>query len=215
MDKLTKGILGITVTVTVIGVITIMSLLMKLRDEEVKNDNLIRQNNEQNQARQDDRVGAVEKQVKDALAQQQAENDKRIAELREEMKAASDVAAKDLAAVKAERAQLSETIANTIREKEESEELTPLQKKIREAPAIAKVIDVNEGLGFIVINAGSSKGIEEGSRFNIRRDKFIVAEVEIYKVENADSSIGNIDPAKKPPGISIRKGDEVIGYPIF
>ena len=173
------------------------------------------QNNEQNQARQDDRVGAVEKQVKDALAQQQAENDKRIAELREEMKAASDVAAKDLAAVKAERAQLSETIANTIREKEESEELTPLQKKIREAPAIAKVIDVNEGLGFIVINAGSSKGIEEGSRFNIRRDKFIVAEVEIYKVENADSSIGNIDPAKKPPGISIRKGDEVIGYPIF
>ncbi|HAA88089.1 MAG: hypothetical protein VX646_04285 [Verrucomicrobiota bacterium] len=215
MDKLTKGILGITVTVTVIGVVTIMSLLMKLRDEEVKNDNLIRQNNEQNQARQDDRVGAVEKQVKDALAQQQAENDKRIAELREEMKAASDVAAKDLAAVKAERAQLSETIANTIREKEESEELTPLQKKIREAPAIAKVIDVNEGLGFIVINAGSSKGIEEGSRFNIRRDKFIVAEVEIYKVENADSSIGNIDPAKKPPGISIRKGDEVIGYPIF
>ena len=215
MDKLTKVILGITVTVTVIGVVTIMSLLMKLRDEEVKNDNLIRQNNEQNQARQDDRVGAVEKQVKDALAQQQAENDKRIAELREEMKAASDVAAKDLAAVKAERAQLSETIANTIREKEESEELTPLQKKIREAPAIAKVIDVNEGLGFIVINAGSSKGIEEGSRFNIRRDKFIVAEVEIYKVENADSSIGNIDPAKKPPGISIRKGDEVIGYPIF
>ncbi|MCH2026128.1 MAG: hypothetical protein MK172_10330 [Verrucomicrobiales bacterium] len=215
MDKLTKVILGITVTVTVIGVVTIMSLLMKLRDEEVKNDNLIRQNNEQNQARQDDRVGAVEKQVKDALAQQQADNDKRIAELREEMKAASDVAAKDLAAVKAERAQLSETIANTIREKEESEELTPLQKKIREAPAIAKVIDVNEGLGFIVINAGSSKGIEEGSRFNIRRDKFIVAEVEIYKVENADSSIGNIDPAKKPPGISIRKGDEVIGYPIF
>ena len=72
MDKLTKGILGITVTVTVIGVVTIMSLLMKLRDEEVKNDNLIRQNNDQNQARQDDRVGAVEKQVKDALAQQQA-----------------------------------------------------------------------------------------------------------------------------------------------
>ena len=66
MDKLTKGILGITVTVTVIGVVTIMSLLMKLRDEEVKNDNLIRQNNEQNQARQDDRVGAVEKQDKDA-----------------------------------------------------------------------------------------------------------------------------------------------------
>ena len=74
---------------------------------------------------------------------------------------------------------------------------------------------MNEGLGFVVIDAGSSKGIEEGSRFNIRRDKFIVAEVEIYKVENADSSIGNIDSTKKPPGISIRKGDEIIGHPIF
>jgi len=215
MDKLTKGILGITVTVTVIGAVSIMSLVMKLSDEQDKTANLIGQINEQNQARQDDRVGAVEKQMKDTLAQQQAENDKRIAQLREEMKAASNVAAKDLEAVKAERAQLSETIAKTIREKEKAEELTPLQKKIREAPAIAKVVDVNEGLGFVVIDAGSSKGIEEGSRFNIRRDKFIVAEVEIYKVENADSSIGNIDSTKKPPGISIRKGDEIIGHPIF
>ena len=40
-------------------------------------------------------------------------------------------------------------------------------------------------------------------------------EVEIDKVVDADSSIGNIDASKKPPGINIRKGDEIIGYPIF
>tara|TARA_B100001250_G_scaffold366006_1_gene347088 strand:+ start:126 stop:773 length:648 start_codon:yes stop_codon:yes gene_type:complete len=215
MDKLTKGILGITVTVTVIGVVCIMSLVMKLSDEKDKTASLIGEIKEQNTARQDDRVGAVEKQMKEALAQQQVENDERIAEIREEMKSASSSAAKDLEAVKAERAQLSETIAKTLRDKKEAEELTPLQKKIREAPAIGQVTAVKEGLGFVVINAGSSKGIEEGSRFNIRRDKFIVAEVEINEVVDADNSIGNIDSSKKPPGISIRKGDEVIGHPIF
>lgn len=215
MDKLTKGILGITVTVTVIGVVCIMSLVMKLSDEKDKTASLIGEIKEQNTARQDDRVGAVEKQMKEALAQQQVENDKRISEIREEMKSASSSAAKDLEAVKAERAQLSETIAKTLRDKKEAEELTPLQKKIREAPAIGQVTAVKEGLGFVVINAGSSKGIEEGSRFNIRRDKFIVAEVEINEVVDADNSIGNIDSSKKPPGISIRKGDEVIGHPIF
>lgn len=215
MDKLTKGILGITVTVTVIGVVCIMSLVMKLSDEKDKTAGLIGEIKEQNTARQDDRVGAVEKQMKEALAQQQVENDKRIAEIREEVKSASSSAAKDLEAVKAERAQLSETIAKTLRDKKEAEELTPLQKKIREAPAIGQVTAVKEGLGFVVINAGSSKGIEEGSRFNIRRDKFIVAEVEINEVVDADNSIGNIDSSKKPPGISIRKGDEVIGHPIF
>ncbi|MDG1854245.1 MAG: hypothetical protein P8I97_08800 [Verrucomicrobiales bacterium] len=215
MDKLTKGILGITVTVTVIGVVCIMSLVMKLSDEKDKTAGLIGEIKEQNTARQDDRVGAVEKQMKEALAQQQVENDKRIAEIREEVRSASSSAAKDLEAVKAERAQLSETIAKTLRDKKEAEELTPLQKKIREAPAIGQVTAVKEGLGFVVINAGSSKGIEEGSRFNIRRDKFIVAEVEINEVVDADNSIGNIDSSKKPPGISIRKGDEVIGHPIF
>lgn len=215
MDKLTKSILGITVTVTVIGVVCIMSLVMKLSEEQNKTSDLIGQINEQNVARQDDRVSVVEKQMNDALANQQTENDKRIAQLREEIKATSNAAAKDLEAVKAERAQLSETIAKSVREKKEAEELTPLQKKIREAPALAKVSVVNEGLGFVVINAGSSKGIEEGSRFHIRRDKFIVAEVEIDKVLDADSSIGNIDATKKPPGINIRKGDEIIGYPIF
>ena len=211
MDKLTKIILGITVTVTVIGVVSIMSLVMKLSDEKEKNANLVGQINNENTTRQDDRVGAVEK----LMTQQQAENDKQIAKLREEIKVASIESANELEAVKAERAQLSETIAKTVRKKKEAEELTPLQKKIREAPAIGKVTDVKEGLGFVVIDAGSSKGIEKGSRFNIRRDKFIVAEVEINEVVDADNSIGNIDSSKKPPVISIRKGDEVIGHPIF
>ena len=34
MDKLTKIILGITVTVTVIGVVCVMSLVMKLSNEK-------------------------------------------------------------------------------------------------------------------------------------------------------------------------------------
>ena len=71
MDKLTKSILGITVTVTVIGVVCIMSLVMKLSEEQNKTADLIGQINEQNAARQDDRVSVVEKQMNDALAEQQ------------------------------------------------------------------------------------------------------------------------------------------------
>ena len=108
-----------------------------------------------------------------------------------------------------------ETIAEKLKGQEQTQELTPMQKKIKDAPAIAKVIAVKEGLGFVVIDAGSSKGIEKGTRFNIRRDKFIVAEVEINEVVDGSNSIGNIDADKKPPGINIREGDEVIGYPVF
>ena len=130
-------------------------------------------------------------------------------------KSAANLAAADLEAVRAERAQLTQTIAKKLDNQKKTEELTPMQKKIRDAPAIAKIIAVKEDLGFVVINAGSSRGIEKGTRFNIRRDKFIVAEVEIGEVVDSTNSIGNIDADKKPPGINIREGDEVIGYPVF
>lgn len=217
MDKLTKIILGVGAGLVVLGVVCIMSLMMKLSVKKEENRQLSDQIKADNVARQDDKVGAVEKQMLEALAKQQLENDKRMEALRVEMKATASSASADLKAVKEERAQLSETIAKNLREKEEKleEKLTPLQKKIRDAPAIAKVIAVKEGLGFVVIDAGSAKGIEKGSRFNIRRDVFIVAEVEINDVVDADNSIGNIDSSKSTPGISIRTGDEVIGYPVF
>tara|TARA_B100001175_G_C19479852_1_gene626468 strand:+ start:1044 stop:1682 length:639 start_codon:yes stop_codon:yes gene_type:complete len=212
MDKMTKIILASAIGITLIGVVFIMGLVMKLSTATTENSNLVKQITDQNSSIKDNNA-EVEKQMNAALNKQKIENDLRIDQLRKEMKTASDSAAADLEAVKAERAQLTETIAEKLKKKED--ELTPLQKKIREAPAIAKVVAVKEALGFVVIDAGSAKGIEKGSRFNIRRDKFIVAEVEIDEVVDSSNSIGNIDIDKKPPGINIREGDEIIGYPVF
>lgn len=212
MDKMTKIILASAIGITLIGVVFIMGLVMKLSTATTENSNLVKQITDQNSSIKDNNA-EVEKQMNAALNKQKIENDLRIDQLRKEMKTATDSAAADLEAVKAERAQLTETIAEKLKKKED--ELTPLQKKIREAPAIAKVVAVKEALGFVVIDAGSAKGIEKGSRFNIRRDKFIVAEVEIDEVVDSSNSIGNIDIDKKPPGINIREGDEIIGYPVF
>tara|TARA_B100001057_G_scaffold71269_1_gene65477 strand:- start:3225 stop:3863 length:639 start_codon:yes stop_codon:yes gene_type:complete len=212
MDKMTKIILASAIGITLVGVVFIMGLVMKLSTATTENSNLVKQITDQNSSIKDNNA-EVEKQMNAALNKQKLENDLRIDQLRKEMKTASDSAAADLEAVKAERAQLTETIAEKLKKKED--ELTPLQKKIREAPAIAKVVAVKEALGFVVIDAGSAKGIEKGSRFNIRRDKFIVAEVEIDEVVDSSNSIGNIDIDKKPPGINIREGDEIIGYPVF
>ena len=212
MDKMTKIILASAIGITLVGVVFIMGLVMKLSTATTENSNLVKQITDQNSSIKDNNA-EVEKQMKAAFNKQKLENDLKIDQLREEMKTASDAATADLEAVKAERAQLTETIAEKLKKKED--ELTPLQKKIREAPAIAKVVAVKEALGFVVIDAGSAKGIEKGSRFNIRRDKFIVAEVEIDEVVDSSNSIGNIDIDKKPPGINIREGDEIIGYPVF
>ena len=212
MDKMTKIILASAIGITLIGVVFIMGLVMKLSTATTENSNLVKQITDQNSSIKDNNA-EVEKQMNAALNKQKLENDLRIDQLRKEMKTATDSAAADLEAVKAERAQLTETIAEKLKKKED--ELTPLQKKIREAPAIAKVVAVKEALGFVVIDAGSAKGIEKGSRFNITRDKFIVAEVEIDEVVDSSNSIGNIDIDKKPPGINIREGDEIIGYPVF
>ena len=214
MDKMTKIILSAAVSISVLAVIYIMKLSMEKSQLSMEKSNLVQQINDQNTSIIQNKV-EVEKQLEDALNKQKQENEKTLESLRKEMMDAANSAAADLEAVRAERAQLTETIAEKLKGQDQIQELTPMQKKIKDAPAIAKVIAVKEGLGFVVIDAGSSKGIEKGTRFNIRRDKFIVAEVEINEVVDGSNSIGNIDSDKKPPGINIREGDEVIGYPVF
>ena len=214
MDKMTKIILSVAISITVLAVIYIMKLSMEKSRLSMEKSDLVQQINDQNTSIKENKI-EVEKQLQEVINQQKKDNEQTLEALRQEMKAAANSAAADLEAVRAERAQLTQTIAEKLNDQKKTEELTPMQKKIRDAPAIAKIIAVKEDLGFVVINAGSSRGIEKGTRFNIRRDKFIVAEVEIDEVVDSSNSIGNIDAEKKPPGINIREGDEVIGYPVF
>ena len=212
MDKLTKGAL-----LSTIGLLVIVSLylgkswlegkagILKTQEE---NDNLRQQviderNDNEMRLKEDERL----RKEADAMLADQIEA---LCKQVSESNAAADA---DLSALEAEKKALLESI----RKKKEAEaaELTEEQRKISEAPAIAKIAAVDGGKGFVIIDAGSAKGVESGVRFNIRRDKFIVGEIEISKVIDEGKSIAEIDGAKIPQGLSIRLGDDVVSHPIY
>ncbi len=216
MDKLTKGAL-----VATIGLLVIVTLYMGKGwlegTEERKKAEL--ENNNLRQQVLDDRkqVTANERKMQDNFDRLRQEGDAKlaaeIATLRKEVDLKAAATSANLSALEAEK----EAILESVRKKkeEESKALTAEQRKIREAPAIAKIKAVDGGKGFVIIDAGSAKGVESGVRFNIRRDKFIVGEIEITKVVDEGKSFADIDSAKVPQGLSIRPGDDVVGHPIY
>lgn len=216
MDKLTKGAL-----VATIGLLVIVSLYMgkgwlegkaEAQKAELENSNLRQQVIDERK-----QVTANERKLQDNFDRIRQEGDANlaaeIAKLRKEVDVKAAAASADLSALEAEKEAILESIRT--KKEEESKALTAEQRKIREAPAIAKIAAVDGGKGFVIIDAGSAKGVESGVRFNIRRDKFIVGEIEITKVVDEGKSIADIDNAKIPQGLSIRPGDDVVGYPIY
>ena len=212
MDKLTKGALLSTIILLVIVSLYLGKSWLEGKAGMVKaqeeNNNLRQQviaerNDNETRLQEDERL----RKEADAMLAGQIEA------LRKQVSESNAAADADLSALEAEKKALLESV----RRKKEAEaaELTEEQRKISEAPAIAKIAAVDGGKGFVIINAGSAKGVESGVRFNIRRDKFIVGEIEISKVIDEGKSIAEIDGAKIPQGLSIRLGDDVVSHPIY
>ena len=212
MDKLTKGALLSTIILLVIVSLYLGKSWLEGKAGMVKaqeeNNNLRQQviaerNDNETRLQEDERL----RKEADAMLAGQIEA------LRKEVSESNAAADADLSALEAEKKALLESV----RRKKEADaaELTEEQRKISEAPAIAKIAAVDGGKGFVIIDAGSAKGVESGVRFNIRRDKFIVGEIEISKVIDEGKSIAEIDGAKIPQGLSIRLGDDVVSHPIY
>ena len=123
------------------------------------------------------------------------------------------VKAAEIAAQEEEKKMLVERVEQQeiVREKE----LTDVQRKIRDAASIGEVANVQDELGFAVINAGKAAGIEPNMQFAIRRNVFIVGKVQVESVEDANSCIVNIVQGSVQPGLKIQPGDTVIAYPIY
>ena len=138
MDKMTKIILSVAISITVLAVIYIMKLSMEKSRLSMEKTDLVQQINDQNTSINENKI-EVEKQLQEVINQQKKDNEQTLEALRQEMKAAANSAAADLEAVRAERAQLTQTIAEKLNDQKKTEELTPMQKKIRDAPAIAKL----------------------------------------------------------------------------
>ncbi len=213
MDKLTKGALLATISLLVIVTLYLGKGWLAGRADKVKaeqeNANLRQQVIDERE-----QLSADSLKMREDFDRLRNESDAKLAaeieSLRKEVSANNAEADADLSALKAEKDALLESVR-----KEKEEELTAEQKKITEAPAIARIEAVDGGKGFVIINAGSAKGIESGIRFNIRRDKFIVGEIEITKVIDEGKSIADIDSAKIPQGLSLRQGDDVVSHPIY
>ena len=119
----------------------------------------------------------------------------------------------DLARQEAEKDMLVERVEK--REIVREKNLTEEQRKIRDAASIGKIVNVQEGLGFAIIDAGKAKGVEANMQFAIRRNVFIVGKVLVERVEDANSSVVNIVQGSVQPGLKIQPGDTVIAYPIY
>lgn len=214
MDGLTKGALGATVVLLIGAVAFSVSNNTKSSNLAKENEALRQQVLSEQRQRDDDRVAAIERKFEEQIATQRSDAENQLARLRAEMAESAAKAAQDRSVEVAEREALTETIAEKIRKEEEAivpEPLTAEQMRIRDAVSIGQVTDVNAELGFIVVNAGSAQGLEAGTRFNVRRDKLIITQIEIDSVVDGRNSVANINPQKLQPGQSIQAGDDIIG----
>ena len=87
--------------------------------------------------------------------------------------------------------------------------LTPRQRQIAAAPAIAEVKHYEKEYGFVAITGGTARKIEAGMGFAIRRGDAIIARIKVTEVEN-ESAVASVDSNTLPPGVLIEVGDEVI-----
>ena len=128
MDKMTKIILSVAISITVLAVIYMMKLSMEKSRLSMEKTDLVQQINDQNTSINENKI-EVEKQLQEVINQQKKDNEQTLESLRQEMKAAANSAAADLEAVRAERAQLTQTIAEKLDNQKKTEECDNMGKE--------------------------------------------------------------------------------------
>lgn len=91
----------------------------------------------------------------------------------------------------------------------------PTEAEVRNAPKIGEVRAFNKDFGFVVIDAGSNKGVKPRMRLGIRRSGklVIVAIVETLTEDTATCGLIGYIPPTEPTTNAPRIGDDVIFYP--
>jgi len=88
-------------------------------------------------------------------------------------------------------------------------ELTPLQKRVKDAPSLGKVQDFVAEHGFVTFQVVADSGLKPGMQFDLRREASVVGRIKIDIIEGTDV-IANLDPKSLPAGVTVQKGDEII-----
>ncbi len=87
--------------------------------------------------------------------------------------------------------------------------LTPNQRMILAAPAIAKISEYVADGGFVVISAGATRKLEVGMKFAIRRGDAIIGRIRVSSLEDG-SAIADLPSKTIPQGVKVEAGDDVI-----
>ncbi len=88
--------------------------------------------------------------------------------------------------------------------------LTPMQKQVKAAPAIAKIKTMVKDQGFVVLDAGSKQGLTPGQELLVRRENGVLGKLKVTSTIEENEAVADLDLASIPPGISIEPGDDVI-----
>lgn len=92
----------------------------------------------------------------------------------------------------------------------ETNTLTAAHKNVMAAKAVGRVKLVVKEQGFLVLDAGSDKGIAKGQKYEIRRDSAVLGKVTISDSVEPAEAVADMDLSSVPPGVNIEPGDEII-----
>ena len=88
-------------------------------------------------------------------------------------------------------------------------QLTPLQKRVLDAPSLGKITDVVPQHGFVAFKVPEGSGLKTGMKFDLRRNSAVVGRITVAAIE-PDAVVADLDPKSVPAGVSVQVGDEVI-----
>lgn len=88
--------------------------------------------------------------------------------------------------------------------------LTPQQRVLMGLPVIARITKVVDDQGFVVINAGTAKGLSTGMRFDVRRDASLVGRLVVSDTVEEEEAIADVVQSSVPIGILLKEGDELV-----
>ena len=95
-------------------------------------------------------------------------------------------------------------------------QLTTEEQRIRDAPAIARVLKYDSDWHFVVLDGGKERNIVAGTQLAVRRAHQILGLIKVDEVEDKESVAElqgkwRLDPQFPKP----QRGDDVVTYPMF
>ncbi|MCA1964788.1 MAG: hypothetical protein LDL31_12665 [Prosthecobacter sp.] len=88
--------------------------------------------------------------------------------------------------------------------------LTPAQKQVKAAPAVAKIKTIVKDQGFVVLDAGSKQGLSKGQELLVRRENGVLGRLKVADTIEENEAVADLDLSSIPPGVTIEPGDDVI-----